>query len=238
LALLGLRTLAAEPVEVVRVPFSVGSVGISIEMPKRWSETPFPIRPIPDALPKFLSESGVHALWVKEWGWNRSFFRGGLGRMFCSAWIKKKTSKYDEDLEGIADPNKKHLLVPDVLLAFVSASTSTTTFSNWYRYSLVRLGGATWVRLSKIENKYKDIPIAESWFLGLSEEVFLHFDFACARDAKGEPGDKWLAAALYWQHQMIASLRVTGLQQYPSGRETITDWKFPEVLKPDPEFLK
>jgi hypothetical protein len=236
--LLGLRTLAAEPVEIVRVPFSVGSVEISIEMPKRWAAAPFPIHPIPSTLPKILSNSGLYAVWVKEWGWNRSFFRGGLGHMHCDAWINRKTTKYDDDLGSIADPLKKRLLVPDYLLAFVSTATANSSFSSGYRFSLCRLGSVVWVRLARVDEKHQNIPTAESWYLGLSKDTYLNFDFACIREAKGEPGDKWLAAALYWQHRMIASLQVTGLKQYPSGKETITDWKFPEVLRPDPEFLK
>ncbi len=238
LSLLCLRSLAAETVAITRVPFDVFGVGISIEMPKRWAAAPFPISPIPDTLDRIMSQSGLYAVWVKEWGWSRSFFRGSLGRMHCDAWINRKTAKYDEDLVSIPDPAKKCLLAPEVLFAYVKTATSVGTASNWYRYSLVRAGGVVWVRLTDVDKQYRDIPTSESWFLGLTEDTYLNFDFACIRDAKGEPGDKWLAAALYWQHRMIASLQVTGLKQYPSGKETITDWKFPEVLQPDPEFLK
>jgi hypothetical protein len=237
-SLLCLRCPAAETVEISRVPFGIFGAGLSMEMPKRWVDTPSPIRPIPDALPKYLSESGHHSVWIKEWGWSRSFFRGSLGRMQCDAWIHRKTEKFDEDLADIADPLKKCLLVPEILFAYVKATTSQSTASNYYRRSLVRSGSAIWVRVADVAEKHRDIPTAEMWFLGVTKDTFVKIDFACIRDAKGEPGDKWLAAALYWQHRMIASLQVTGLKQYPSGKETITDWKFPEVLRPDPEFLK
>lgn len=223
---------------MARVPISLEGVVVSVEMPKRWVNAPFPITPVPANLRQTLSSGSTHTLWVKDWSWSRSWFRGGMGLIHFDAWITKRAIRNRDGSDEDAAWRKANLLRPGQLLTYVENATGNTTFSNYYRYSLEKLGDAFWVRIVSTDKRFKELPTSESWYLGIAEDLYLSLDFACIRQAKGEAGDRWLASALYWQNRMIASLQITGLKQILTGNENATVWKFPEQLKPETDLPK
>ena len=237
--LAGLQPDVLSQVPVQRVPIEYAGVVVSIEMPKRWVDAPFPIQPVPANLIPAMERSKEHAVWRKDWSWNRSWFRGPLGHMMFDALLNYEpfpVSAHQE--ESTAIKRGWNFLKPTELLSYIQAAHARVIEAEFLEYSLVNHRSLIWVRQLRRNKSFDGHPRSETWLLGLTSEIFLRFDFACTPDAAGETGDRWLAAALYWQNRMINSIQVTGLKQHLTGEEKITGWKFPEFLKEDPDFVR
>jgi hypothetical protein len=225
-------------IEQVRVPIEYRGVKVSIEMPARWANAPFPTRPVPLNPKAEMGETNRYVLWNKDWGWNRSWFRGPLGHMIFDAFLKIEVPLQAGDRKRRDYVRQFNFLKLEELLSYVRAARSGAHRSEFSKYFLVERGGTVWVRSYKEDDVTNGIPTAESWFLGMTEDLYLQFDFAAIRDAKDASGERWLNAALYWQNRIIGSIEVSGLKQITTGREAVVSWELPRTLPEDSTLLK
>ncbi|MBI5690192.1 MAG: hypothetical protein HZC55_08830 [Verrucomicrobia bacterium] len=220
---------AREIVEVERVPITHAGVTVSLEMPKRWVNAPFPIRSVPENVTSLMQHSKVYNIWSKDLSWSRSWFRGPLGHIvFDALLVHMPASSRDP---GTPPASEAGFLRPHDLLEYLRISQQHVYESEYLTYALRRLGSHVWVRQHRTNKLFHGIPRSESWMIGLTPEIYLRLDLGCTPEHKGEAGERWLQSVLYWQNRTIGSLQVTGLRQILSGQEPITPWEFPALLK-------
>lgn len=219
----------AAEVELERVPITHAGVTVSLEMPKRWVNAPFPIRAIPSGAFASSRETYVHAVWRKDLSWKRSWLRAPLGHLVFDALVVRvpKYSRKPDDFP----PSDVGFLQPHELLEYLRIGQRRVHEADDLTYSLVKRESQLWVRESRSTQLFHGVPRAESWMIGLTPEIYLRIDIGCTREHDGEAGERWLHSMLSWQNRIIGSLQVTGLRQVLTGHERVTPWAFPSVLK-------
>jgi hypothetical protein len=224
---------AEAQVQQVRVPIEYRGIRVSVEMPARWANAPFPIRPVPVNPKAEMGGANWYVVWAKDWSWSRSWFRGPLGHMIFDASLRVELPTQAADRKRRDYVRQFNFLKPEELLNYVRAARNGAHRSEFSKYFLIQRGNTIWVRSYKEDDITNGVPSAESWFLGLTEELYVQFDFAAIQDAKDASGERWLDAALYWQNRMIDSIEVSGLKQVTTGRESVISWEFPRTIPED-----
>jgi len=107
-----------------------------------------------------------------------------------------------------------------------------------HHFQYTKRQGAVWIRVTKGDDMWNEVPISENWFIGVDRDTYVRIDFAAAKDSEGSKAEAWQKSALYWQNKMIESLTVTGLQQDLTGVEGVETWHFPDALEYAPELIK
>lgn len=215
----------------IGIPIIYKDITVSLSIPGKWGNRSFGVRRIPDNQETLMGRTNEYSIWRNDWVWNRSWFRGPLGKMICDASFKTRIFSEINESRSRSGSTVADFRDPSALLQYVKNVRSKADRSSFFEYDVIENGRGFWIRCCDAGKKIYGLPTAEVWFIGVSENAYIQLEFAVIRQTEDESGEKWQMSAIYWQNKIIETLNVSGLKQTNTLRLGHSKWQFPEALK-------